>query len=350
LKAIDLSSLPIGKVLARDIYDSEGRLLLPKNILLKPSHMQHLLNLNHKIIYVIEDLVGNHPRAPKSALELEETLLPVAFASAVETIRHLMCEVIEGHIIKRSEVEDTIDLIMPEILHTNNVWHCLDNVRVKDDYTFQHSVSVCVIAVKIGQTLDMPETQLRHLGIAGLLHDVGKAKIPQQILQKPGPLTTAECMEMRKHPLYGSQIVNDISFSDRDIVTAVLQHHEYADGRGYPMQLSAEKIHPYSRIIAVADVFDAITSERYYRPRFPLLQAVEEITRETCGHLDPIITRRLVRYILNIVPGEKVQLNTGERARVVLANESEPMRPLIQTADRFIDLSQERDISIENRL
>lgn len=350
MKAIDLTSLPIGKVLARDIFDAEGRLLLPKNILLKPSHLHHLLNLNHNTIYVVEDSTGNFPSSNRVGDEYEETLLPAAFTSVVETIRQLMCEVVEGHIIKKSEIEDAIDLILPEILHTNNVWHCLDRIRVKDDYTFQHSVSVCVIAVKIGQTLEMSEPQLRSLGIAGLLHDVGKARIPQEILQKPGPLNHEECIEMRKHPLYGSQIVNDIAFADRDIVTAVLQHHEYANGSGYPLRLSEDKIHPFSRIIAVADVFDAITSERHYRPRFPLLEAVEEITRESCGHLDPVITRRLIRYILNIVPGEKVRLNTGERARVVLANEHEPMRPLIQTADRFIDLSQERDISIENRL
>ena len=350
LKAIDLSSLPIGKVLARDIYDAEGRLLLPKNVMLKPSHLQHLLNLNHKTIYVIENDHNNQPRTQDFKYEQEETLLPVVFVSAVETIRNLMCQIIDGHIIKRSEVEDTMDLIVPEIIHTNNVWHCLNKIRVQDDYTFQHSVSVCVIAVKIGQAIDMPEGQLRQLGIAALLHDVGKAKIPTEIIKKPGPLNPVEIREMRKHPLYGSQIVNDLSFPDRDIVTAVLQHHEYADGRGYPLQLSAENIHPYSRIIAVADVFDAITSERYYRPRFALLNAIEEITRETCGHLDPIITRRLIRYILNIVPGEKVQLNTGERARVILANEKEPMRPLIQTADRFIDLSEERELSIENRL
>lgn len=337
-------------MLARDIYDSEGRLLLPKGIMLKPSHLQHLLNLNHKTIYVIEETHSNHPQPKKIRQEQEESLLTVAFASAVETVRNLMCQVIDGHIIKRSEVEDTIDLIVPEIIHTNNVWHCLNKIRVQDDYTFQHSVSVCVIAVKIGQAIDMPEGHLRQLGIAGLLHDVGKARIATEIIKKPGPLNPAELVEIRKHPLYGSQIVNDISFPDREIVTAVLQHHEYADGRGYPLQLSAENIHPYSRIIAVADVFDAITSERYYRPRFPLLNAIEEITRETCGHLDPIITRRLVRYILNIVPGEKVQLNTGEKARVILANEREPMRPLIQTADRFIDLSEERQLTIENRL
>lgn len=349
MKAIDLSTLPIGKVLARDIFDVNGQLLLPKNMLLKPSHMQYLLKMNHKTIYVIEDAVGINPQ-PKTFNKYEETLLPTAFVSTVERFRYLMCEIIEGHIVKRTEVEDTLDIILPEILNTNNVWHCLAKIRDKDDYTFQHSVSVCVIAVKIGQALDMPEQELRSLGIAGLMHDVGKAKIPQEILLKPGPLTPQEMLEMRKHPLYGSQIVGDIAFPDPTIVTVVLQHHEHEDGQGYPLQLSRSKIHPLSRIVAVADVFDAITSERYYRPRFPLLHALEEINREARGHLDPAITRRLVRYILNILPGETVQLNTGEQARVIMANEREPMRPLIQTADRFIDLSEERHISIENRI
>ena len=262
----------------------------------------------------------------------------------------MMDDVVRGHYVKRSEVHDAITIIYPEVLHSHNILHCLQGLKQQDDYTFAHSVSVCVLSVKLGQLMGIPEAKLQHLGIAGLLHDMGKAKVPLDILNKPDKLTDQEFDEIKKHPVYGFRIVRDIELHDRSVELAVLQHHERMDGTGYPLRLGAEKLHLFSSIVAVADVFDAITSERYYRPRFELLAAMEEITRKPSGYLDPIVSQKLVQYVQSMVPGEDVMLNTGEIASIVMVFDNEPLRPLVRVDERFIDLREQRHISIENRL
>lgn len=343
---IDVGSLPVGKKLARDIFDIRGRLLLPRGVVLKASHLQHLAEMNYSKIYVEAEDIPINDDLQKG----EATHLPVVFKYAVQQIKDMMSKVVAGHIIMCSEVEETINLLYPEIVHTNNIISCLQDLRQRDNYTFEHSVAVSVIAVKIAQIMDIPETESKHIGMAGLLHDMGKCQISPDILNKPGHLSRDECELIHQHPLFGYNIVKEINLPDPHILTAVLQHHEHQNGKGYPQQIQADRIHIYSRIIAVADVFDALTSERFYRPRFSMLEALNRMKEETPGHLDPVISRRLIQYIVNIVPGQSVLLNTGEQATIIIANENEPLRPLVKTTKRFIDLHAERDISIENRV
>lgn len=349
--------VPVGKKLARDLYTNGGELLLPQGTVLKPSHLLYLSKFDYHQIFILEEEEENYEiklvhsmDEVDSDVKKQEGLLSVAFVNATEKFKRIMSDVINGHIIKKSEVEETMDIIFPEVIRTNNIMRCLQTIRDKDEYTFQHSVSVSVIAIKLGQNMEMSENQLINLGIAGLMHDLGKAMVPASILHKPTHLSVQECQEMQKHPLYGYRLVKEIPFHDKKILNAVLQHHERQDGKGYPLRSTSNDIDPFSKVVAVADVFDALTSERYYRPRFNLLKAIDEIIKETTGHLDPVITRCLTRYIMNIVPGEAVKLSDGQMATVVIVNESEPMRPLVKTAERFIDLSREREISLENRV
>jgi HD-GYP domain-containing protein (c-di-GMP phosphodiesterase class II) len=172
--------------------------------------------------------------------------------------------------------------------------------------------------------------------------------ISLDIINKPGPLDDKEFKEIKKHPVYGYQIVNEIKLEDQDIPQAVLQHHEHQDGNGYPLGIRGDRINSFARIIAVADVFDALTSDRAYRPRMPLLQAVDIIIKSSCGQLDPLASRRLLSYVLDITTGEKVILSTGEEATVILKNEVDPARPLVRIGDNFLDLKTNRDVFIKD--
>lgn len=344
---VDLATFPLGKTLAKDLYSSDGRLLMPKGIILKEYHLQQLLQRGYERIFILED--ENINQSPSSSLD-DDTHLPEVYANTVENMRDMMAAVSTGHMVKPSEVNESIDMLLPEVTGTNNVMKHLLNLRNKDEYTLQHSVSVGVISIKIGQAMKLADTQLKNLGIAGLLHDIGKCKIPIEIINKPGPLDAAEYREIQKHPVYGYQIVNDIKLQDPDIAIAVLQHHEHQDGQGYPLKTRGEDITLFANIIAVADVFDALTSDRAYRPRMPLLKAIDHIVKGTLGHLEPVVARRLFTYILDISVGESVLLSTGETATVILINEIDPTRPLVRIDNRFLDLKTEKDIFIQDLL
>lgn len=338
---INLATLPLGRELSKDLYGPDGQLLLKSGVILKLSHIDKLQQIGYESVYVIsEDTVEKG----------EEGELPVVFLEAVENVRSLMTNVTQGHMVESQELEETMDLLFPEIIGTNNVFKFLSHLRHRDEYTLQHSVSVAVISIKIGQTLKMLPEELRNLGIAGVLHDIGKCRISLDIINKPGALNDKEFKEIQKHPQYGFEIVQNFNFPDPNIEKAVLQHHEHQDGSGYPLKVKADDIHLYSRILAVADVFDALTSDRVYRAKMPLLQAASLIHKSSYGHLDPQITYRLFNYIVNIFPGENVVLNTGEKAKVIKMNPGDPTRPLVQIGDRFVELEKERNIFIEDML
>jgi len=172
-------------------------------------------------------------------------------------------------------------------------------IDLKDPYTRGHSQRVSDFSVAIGQELGLSHEQLYQLRIASKLHDVGKIRVPDHILKKPGRLDDNEFAEMRQHPVYGLEFLRDNGLLELDLLreswTALAQHHERLDGRGYPFGLKGEDISLFGRIVAVADVFDALTSHRPYRPPMPVEEALELLQRGAGTEFDPICVEALIR-------------------------------------------------------
>ncbi|MDP2211638.1 MAG: diguanylate cyclase [Candidatus Aquicultor sp.] len=170
-------------------------------------------------------------------------------------------------------------------------------VDAKDCYTRDHSSYVAAFAALIGAALSLPIAEIEHLRIAGLLHDIGTIGIPDNILNKPGSLTDEEFDVVEMHPIIGEQILTKISLDD--IVKATLYHHERLDGSGYPCGLTGEEIPLYARILAVADSFDAMTSNRPYRKALSIAEAINELRNDSTAKLDPYIVDALIRIVEN---------------------------------------------------
>ncbi len=346
MEILELSEQLVGHKLGRNIYDDSGRLLLPKGTILQRSHISQLINMGYsKIAVGSDDLDANNEHDNET---IEYNPLTQAFTLAVDNLKDLMAKVSAGHLVGQGEVEETMELIFPTVLETNNILLNLQDLRRKDEYTLQHSVSVSVVALKIGQLMRMSQHDLKMLGMAGILHDIGKCKIPLDILNKNGSLSEEEFREIQKHPVYGYEIVKGMKLEDPRISLAVLQHHEHQDGRGYPLKLAAGKIHLFSKIIAVADVFDAMTSERPYRGKMALFKAMNEILTSSVNHLNPQVVNKLRTYVLSICPGASALLNNGDIARIIMMNTDEPARPLIQIGDKFINLREHRDLWVKD--
>lgn len=172
-------------------------------------------------------------------------------------------------------------------------------IDLKDPYTRGHSQRVSDFSVAIGQELGLSHEQLYQLRIASKLHDVGKIRVPDHILKKPGRLSEEEFVEMRQHPVYGLEFLRDNGLLELDLLreswTALAQHHERLDGRGYPFGLKGEDISLFGRIVAVADVFDALTSHRPYRPPMPTEEALALLQRGAGTEFDPLCVEALIR-------------------------------------------------------
>lgn len=201
-------------------------------------------------------------------------------------------------------------------------------LKTSDEYTFKHSVDVATVAMIVAKKQGLPKEDIHNIGIAGLLHDIGKSKIPLEILNKPGRLDDEEFAVMKRHSEFGYEILKNKEGISPAIALAVLQHHEKMNGKGYPFGYAADKIIPYAKILSVADVYDALVTERPYKKPFTQRNAIELIMSMT-EELDLPSMRSFLNSVILYPVDSTVQLSTGENARVVKNNAHSVLRPTV---------------------
>lgn len=218
--------------------------------------------------------------------------------------------------------------LMKAIIDNGAVAININALKCSDEYTFTHSIDVATISMVMARDLNKSDREVFEIGMAGLLHDIGKTKIPGEILNKPSKLTAEEFEVMKKHSYYSYKIVstnNEIPF---DVKAGILQHHEKKNGSGYPHGLKGDQIHPYARILTVADIFDALVTERPYKKGKSMREAVEMLLAMT-DELDLDALKSIMRVLILYPVDSIVQLSNGETARVVRGNQGLLLRPVV---------------------
>lgn len=249
-------------------------------------------------------------------------------------------------------------ILAQEVISSEVITLSLAKVKEKDEYTFVHSLNVALLSGFLARKLQGNDKSLiEDVVIGGLLHDVGKAKIPLEILNKPGPLTDEEYAIMKEHPVLGLEILKEAAINDETILSVTLYHHERMDGKGYPRQLRGGFIPFVARIAAVADVFDAVTTSRVYRTAESLYFAVSLIIKETNKHFDPKVARELISALGLYPPGTVVELSDDSTAVVISSNLGDLLRPVVLvlydaegiliTQSRPIDLKETPNLYIK---
>lgn len=361
---LEVDQLKPGMRIAKDIYARDGRVLLNAGVELNSRYIQKLDKLGFESVWILpEDQVVleteeeiseqqvNRNRydsiSPRMRSELTSTVKEIILdvdsegiialdklAKAVELVDNIIEEIKDNRIIIENLEEyyqpiTTVGTIVQELIRKENIFATLDNIRSYDEYTFIHSVNVCVMAITIGLSLRYEKQQLKDLGLSGLLHDIGKIKVPLEIIHKPGMLNLVEREEIEKHSLYAFQILRTIPDLSSAIALAAYQHHERFDGRGYPQRLKGGTIHEYARILAVADVYDALITDQCYRPRFKSYEAAEIIWCSSGYAFDPKIVKAFMDNIVIYPVGSIVELNNGQRGVVTKINKIAPTRPVV---------------------
>jgi HD-GYP domain-containing protein (c-di-GMP phosphodiesterase class II) len=208
-------------------------------------------------------------------------------------------------------------------------------------------VNVAVLSGIIGKWMDIRGQDLRDLIFAGLMHDIGKSQTPVAILNKPGKLLPDEMEIMKRHTTKGYYLLKEVPQVPLVVMWAVLQHHERMDGSGYPLRMRGENIHSFARIIAVADIYDAMTSDRVYRRRSTPYHVIENIFRQMFGELDCNVCSNFLFHIKDYMTGSVVLLSDGRQAEIVSPGSFPAGLPLVRTVDgQFLNLEQKRDIKI----
>lgn len=343
---VHITDVRSGDRLAEDIFNSFGLHVLSRGATLDEKEISRLYQ--HQIDYLeIVPRTGNTPiieeiNQPPTYNPLLRPLFHDAVAGAEQLFERAL---IEGRIYEE-DVKESFQPLVENFRSERDVVSLLLVLNSQDDYTYQHSVQVGMLSYYIARWLNWSEEETVQAGKAGFLHDIGKCKISEAILNKPNKLTDEEFNEIKSHPRLGYDILKN-SFEDPAIALAALQHHERMDGKGYPLGLTKENIHPLAKVVAVADVYSAMISSRVYREKKDLLHVLQELYELSFQELDPEITHTFIRHMLPNFIGKKVELTTGEIGIIIMSNPTDFFRPLVQIGELFIDLSVDRSYDIQ---
>ncbi|WP_301103310.1 HD-GYP domain-containing protein [Propionivibrio sp.] len=276
---------------------------------------------------IIESAVSASVQVPV-AVELARAVK--ICAQSKHAVMTMFQEARMGKTVETSQARKLVEDIAESVSRNPGALISLARLKTADDYTYMHSVAVCALMIALAKQLRLDETQTRLAGIAGLLHDLGKSSMPMEVLNKPGKLTDAEFSIIKTHPEAGHELLLDSADVDSIILDVVLHHHEKIDGSGYPEQLKDKEISLYAKMGAVCDVYDAITSNRPYKPGWDPAGSLRKMAEWCTGHFDPIVFQAFVKS-LGIYPiGSLVRLNSGRLGIVIDQGQKSLLQPRVK--------------------
>lgn len=307
-------------------------MLLARHLILNPAYIRNLEEMGFPGIYIDDEFSED--------IEIKEVIRPEVKREALSMISNLFLEGGEKR-VSEAAMTRMAKMIVEQVLDNGDAMCNMLDIKRYDDYTYFHSVNVGILATMVGCAMKFSEEQLRDLSLAAMLHDIGKRFIPVEVLNKKEELTEEEKAVLRTHPKQGADFLRDKYNFSVFVNQGVLQHHEWYDGHGYPLGRIKEEIPIFARIISLVDVYDALTTNRMYRPAIVGGEAVEYLMGSSGRQFDPEILEVFLHKIAVYPVGAQVKLSDGSQA-VIMKNYSEMvLRPKVKQmgTSKIIDLA-----------
>ncbi|PKO42875.1 MAG: phosphodiesterase [Betaproteobacteria bacterium HGW-Betaproteobacteria-22] len=269
------------------------------------------------------------PKAKRITADEERTRARQVISASKKAVTSMFNDARMGKAIKVEAAMQFVDDIAASVSRNEGALVSLVRLKTKDEYTYMHSVAVCALMVALANELGLSEAETKQAGLAGLLHDIGKAAIPMDVLNKPGALTEDEFTLVKLHPERGHAMLLQANITDAVTLDVCLHHHEKMDGKGYPHQLKADEISLFARMGAVCDVYDAITSNRPYKAGWEPGVSLQRMAQWT-GHFDEVIFKAFVKSVGIYPIGSMVKLKSGRLAVVVDQSPKSLLTPILK--------------------
>ncbi|MFJ8236813.1 HD-GYP domain-containing protein [Ureibacillus sp. NPDC094379] len=316
--------------IGRTIYNEAGHPLLKEDAIVSNRIIERLKQLNIQYVY-IDDLISSGIEVEESVSIEKRMKIVNQITDSFLKIKGLNFQDASLVLDKQSKVIGVIvDDLLDSILNSEEILTVLTDAFLYDEYLYQHSFQVTLYSLAIAKELGYSSNDLRNIGIGAMLHDVGKLLIPTSILLKPGRLTDEEYETMKHHTTYGFDILRNLHTISLLVAHCAFQHHERIDGSGYPRGLVDYEIHPFAKVIAVADVFDAVTSNRVYREKMLPSQGICIIEAGSGTLYDAKVVEALKRSVVHYPNGTIVMLSDERRGVVAKQNIADSSRPIIR--------------------
>ncbi|MDR5588513.1 MULTISPECIES: HD-GYP domain-containing protein [Clostridium] len=347
LMLLKISDLKTGMVIGEDVQENNN-VLLSKNVVISDkilNKLQTLYNIDEVWVYG-EDSLEKAENSKKNS-EREFKKVEHKLNEICEDLHDVLDNTVELQKDSLKEIRKLISELqnvikIPEILIDNLLFYGSEN-----DSIYRHSLNVASISSLLGKWIGFEENKIKLLIYSALLHDIGKCKIDDKIINKSGRLNSKDLKKIKEHPVLGYKIIKKINFLDKSVSQSILLHHEREDGSGYPLGITGDKIPDFAKVIAIADVFEAINSNRCYRNKKSPFEAIQIIKEESFGKLDYNYCNIFLEHIVNYYIGREVKLNNNKIAKIVQMNINELDRPFVFLENEFLDLKENKDLIIE---
>lgn len=373
-------------IVADDVYTSDDKLVIPESTVLTEDIIDSLKEYgvfairikvdedgnnaaaeNEKVMPAGDEVLNEQRQEIKNSAEQEQEsflkqvkeskefeVFHSAFVDSVDNLKNVFSKVVmHNEQIDGESILSDVENVVSKGRNSIHILDMLQCMRGYDDVTYVHSVNVALLSNMIGRIVypDISDEELKVLTLAGLLHDIGKMMVPDNIIQKKGRLTLPEYNLVKTHVLFGNNILKGIDNLDPRIAEVAMRHHERCDGTGYPGGYKREQIEPFARIVAIADTYDAMTSDRAYRAAICPFDVIEMFEREGIVKYDVEFLLPFLEKAVQAYMNTNVRLSTNQIGKVIMINKNEFSKPVVQVGDEFYDLSKEtNDIVIDKVL
>lgn len=339
---ININDCKSGDIVAEDIFINIYSIpIIMKNSIINEYVKDKLIQYDIKYIHIIRPT--NESRSDNNT---DKISFSKEYDKNILMVKSVFANIAKGEKVNSSQILDIVDSTMSNLGNITEVIKVMNGVRKFDEYTYTHSINVALYGMFIGKWVGLGEKEIREVIKAGILHDIGKSKIPLSILNKKGTLTKEEFNKIKEHTTIGYNLCKEYNWINEDVKKVILYHHEREDGSGYPLGLKGDKISLYAKIIAIADIYDAITSERIYKPKQTPFQTFNNIISLGYGKIDVLILRRFLNNIASFYVGEKVKMSNGDIGEVVFVPPNNITCPIVKVNNVYQDLSKKSEYKI----
>ena len=346
---IRIDQVEPGMISASDIYNTMDQLLVPKGTELNDKILTRLRYYNIDSVSIVKGIKEEKGESYIDVLRStpEFKKFNRTYVNSIENIQNSFSKIISGEEeINVDEMLEETDRILSESRNGAHLMEMLHGIRDYDDLTYVHSLNVSLICNIFAGWLKFSPEETKVLALSGLLHDIGKILIPTEIIKKKDKLTNEEFEMIKTHTFKGFQILKDQPIDIR-VKFSALMHHERSDGSGYPNGFVSEQIDDFAKIVAIADVYDAMTSNRLYRNAICPFDVVESFEKDGFLKYDPGFLLTFMERIVESYLHNIVRLNDGREGEVVMINKLSLSRPVIKIGSEYIDLYKNHKLSIE---